>query len=161
LVAVLVLAGCARLVAPYDSYFDQSLNKLSEDTAKVLAAAVANGPERQATSKQAVAYYATTYNLLDRLSERARLTRASVPCSTNSALKPFSEQPSSNSPLPADYENFDCREFQLYSVRYFVDQLHFAHSKSGGLNPGRVRADGGALQTAILGAIQTFLVTKS
>lgn len=146
-------------MAPYNAYFDQSLNKLSEDTAKFLAAAAVNGPERQATSKEAVAYYAATYNLLDRLSQRAKLSRASVACTTNPVLKVYWAQPSS-SQLPDDYETFDCREFQLYSVRHFVDQLHFVHGQSGGLNPGRLRVDGGALQTAILGAIQTFITTK-
>jgi hypothetical protein len=104
LVAALALAGCASLVAPYDAYFDQSLNKLSEDTAKFLAAAAVNGPERQATSKEAVAYYAATYNLLDRLSQRAKLSRASVACTTNPVLKVYWAQPSS-SQLPDDYES--------------------------------------------------------
>ncbi len=159
LVAALVLTGCA-LVAPYDSYFDQSLNKLSDDTAKFLAAAGASGPERQATSKEAVAYYATTYNLLDRLSQRARLSRGGVACTTNPILKVYWANTPSTGSLPEDYESFDCREFDLYSVRHFVDQLHFVHGQPGGLNPGRIRADGGVLQTAIMGAIQTFIASK-
>lgn len=162
LVVVWLLAGCANLVAPYDATFDQSLNQLSSDTAKFLAAAaaLANAPERSATSKESVAYYAATYNLLDRLSPRASLSRAVVPCATNPVLKLYWAQPISSAPLPDDYESFDCREFDLYAVRHFVDQLHSVHGQPGGLNAGRVKVNGGALQVAILGAIQTFIATK-
>ena len=93
-------------------------------------------------------------------SRRARLTRAGLACPANVGLKVFWQQPGSSSPLPADFESFDCREHQLYAVRHFVDQLKYAHALPGGLNPGRAKVDGGALQTAILGTIQTFIVTK-
>jgi hypothetical protein len=158
-VVALVVAGCA-LVAPYDATYDQDLNQFSSDTAKFVAAAAAGGPERTVTSQQAVAYYAASYNLLDRLSQRARLSRASVPCATDAGLKVFWEQSGASAPLPADVDSLDCREFQLYAVRHYVDQLKYVHGQPGGLNPGRAKADGGALQTAILGAIQTFNVTK-
>jgi hypothetical protein len=158
-VVALAVAGCA-LVAPYDATFDQSLNQLSSDTAKFVAAAAAGGPERSVTSQAAVAYYAATYDLLDRLSARARLGRAGLACPANAGLKVFWQQPGSSSPLPADFESFDCREHQLYAVRHFVDQLKYAHALPGGLNRGRAKVDGGALQTAILGTIQTFIVTK-
>lgn len=157
--AALSIAGCA-LVAPYDSTFDQSLNKLSEDTAKFTASAAAGGSERSAESKETKTYYAATYNLLDRLSQRARLTRAIVPCPADAGLKEFSRQVTSTSQLPTDYESFDCREAQLYYVRFYVDQMAFAHRQPGGLNAGRARAVGNVLQTAIMGAIQTFIVTK-
>lgn len=162
LITAWLLAGCTNLVAPYDATFDQSLNQLSSDTAKFLAAAaVKNAPERSVTSKEAVAYYAVTYNLLDRLSQRAELSRAAVPCATNSVLKLYWAQSINISkPLPEDYESLDCREFNLYAVRHFVDQLRFAHGQKDGLNPGRIKINGGALQVAILGAIQTFIVTK-
>lgn len=155
----LTIAGCA-LVAPYDSYFDQSLNQLSSDTSKFLGAAKAGGNERTLGSKEATTYYAGTYNLLVRLSARAKLSRADVPCPTNPVLKAYWPQIADVDPLPDDYESFDCREFQLYAVRHFVDQLRYVHGLTGGLNPGRVRVDGGELQTAILGAIQTFIATK-
>jgi hypothetical protein len=160
LLATVLLAGCA-LIAPYDATYDQSLNKLSEETAKFTASAAAGGPERSITSKEATAYYAATYNLLDRLSQRARVSRGLVPCPTNASLKAFSQQPTSSSPLPQDYTQFDCREFQLYAVRYYVDQLKFANKAEGGLNAGRARVVGGQLQTAIMGAIQTFIVNKT
>jgi hypothetical protein len=145
---------------PYDPTFDQDLNQFSSDTAKFVAAAAAGGPERNMASQEAVAYYAATYNLLDRPTQRARLSRAPVPCPTDAGLTVFWQQPGPSSPLPPDLENLDCREFQLYAVRHFVDQLKYAHSQPGGLNGGRAKVDGGALQTAILGAIQTFVVTK-
>jgi hypothetical protein len=148
------------LIAPYDETFDQSLNKFSNDTATFLAAASAGGPERSVTSKEAVAYYASAYNLLDRLSQRARLSRALVPCPTDQSLKAFSASPTSKTKLPDDYEKFDCREFQLYAVRLYVDQLNFAHHTGGVLTPYEARAAGGILQTGTMGAIQTFLVNK-
>jgi hypothetical protein len=159
LVVACALCACA-LVSPYDSYYDESLNTLSSDTAKFLAAASSGGPERSFTSKQSVSYYASTYNLLDRLSERAKLTRALVACPDNAALLQFSKEASSASKLPSDYQSFDCREHQLYAVRFYVDQLKFAHQQNGGLTATRARIAGRPLQTAILGAIQTFLVTK-
>ncbi|MGK9165627.1 hypothetical protein KXR53_04985 [Inquilinus limosus] len=156
----ILLYGCVSLVSPYDASFDQGLNKLSEDTARFTAAAEAGGSERLAASKEAVAYYAVAYNTLDRLSQRAMLTRGSVPCPNNSVLKTFSEQPTSSSELPDDYLEFDCREYQLYSVRFFVDQLKHAQAQGGTLNAGEAKALGGQLQISILGAIQTFIVNK-
>jgi hypothetical protein len=156
-----VLTGCITLVSAYDPFFDQSLNKLSEDTAKFLAAAQHGGQERLAGSKEAVAYYAATYDLLDRLSARAAATRGSIRCPTNASLQEFYEQRSAVSKLPEDYLKFDCREFQLYAVRHFVEQLDYAERSGGVLTPFEASANGVPLQTAIKGAIQTFNVTKS
>jgi hypothetical protein len=161
LAIILFLSACGSLVAPYDVTFDQGLNKLSEDTAKFLAAASSGGPESQFQSKEATAYYAATYNLLDRLAQRARLTRAIVPCPTRDILAPFVNQPTSTTNLPEDYQNFDCREVQLLAVRLYVDQLRFAHKNPGGLNPSRARAAGGMLQNSIMVAIQTFVINKT
>jgi hypothetical protein len=156
----LSVAGCGTLVAPYDTTFDQTLNKLSEDTAKFVAAAAAGGNERRFSSKEAVSYYAATYNVLDRLIERARLTRGFVPCPTDESLKAFVKVPTSNTALPDDYQKLDCREFQLYVVRLYVDQLSYAHKTDGVLNKSEAKATGGILQASILGAIQTFVVNK-
>ena len=159
LLIALAVAGCG-LVARYDSYFDQSLNTLAEDTAKFTAAASAGGNERNFASKEAVAYYAATYDLLDRLAARARLARGAVACPNNANLATLSQRASSSSPLPDDYASFDCLEHQLYVVRFYVDQMKYVHGLPGGLNRGRARADGGVLQVSIRGAIQTFLTGK-
>jgi len=156
----LSVAACASLVSPYDATFDQSLNKLSEDTAKFLAAASAGAVERQAQSKEATAYYAGTYNLLDRISQRASLARGSVPCPTNSNHESLASLPTSKTTLPEDHMKFDCREFQLYAVRLYVDQLNYGHKQDGTLNASEIRALGGVLQASIMGAIQTFLINK-
>lgn len=155
-----LLAGCVTLVANYDPVFDQSLNRLSEDTAKFLASASAGGAERQIQSRETTTYYASTYNVLERLAQRARATRGPVPCPTNATLKTFAASATSATTLPDDYERFDCREFQLYAVRLNVDQLNFAHKSGGTLNASEVRALGGILQTSIMGAIQTFTVNR-
>lgn len=157
---ILANTSCVSLVAPYDATFDQSLNKFSEDTATFTAAAIAGGPQRSFSSTETVAYYAASYNLLDRLSLRARLTRASFPCPTNGSLEAMSQLPSSKSSLPEDYMRFDCREYQLYAVRYYLDQLNYGHRNDGLLKPGEARTYGGQLQVASLGAIETFLVTR-
>ena len=154
-------AGCISIVAPYDPEFDQVLHSLSEETAKFLAAAESGGPERLASSEEAVTYYATTYNVLDRLSQRAKLKRGIVACPNDADLKTFSEQPTSSSPLPTDYAKFDCLEAHLYYVRFYVDQLDYAERSGGVLTRGEAVAAGGILQISILGAIQTFLVGKS
>lgn len=155
-----LLSACASLVAPYDATFDQTLNKLSEDTARFLAAASTGGPERSFNSQAAVAYYATTYNVLDRLTERARLTRGAVPCSTDAGLKAFASSPTSKITLPEDYLNLDCREFQLYGVRFYANQLEYAHETNGTLNRSEANLAGRELQTAILGTIETFVANK-
>ena len=163
-VATLVLAffvsACTTLVAPYDATFDTSLNKLSEDTAKFLAAASAGGAERSYRSKEAVAYYASTGNVLDRLTDRAKLTRGRIPCPTNELLESFATEPTSKTVLPEDYRNLDCREFQLYGVRFYSNQLEYAHENDGILNRSEATALGGALKASILGAIQTFVANK-
>ncbi len=155
-----ILAACISLVSPYDPVFDENLNQLSEETAKFTAAAVAGGPERLANSPEAVEYYATTYNVLDRLSQRAELTRGAIACPTNAGLEALYLQPASSSTLPTDYLEFDCREFQLHAVRYYLDQLNYGHRNDGVLKAGEARTYGGQLQTATLGAIETFVVTK-
>lgn len=155
-----IIGACTTLVAAYDPTFDTTLNTLSENTAKFLAGAEAGGVERSYGSREAVAYYATTYNVLDRLSERARLTRAAIACPTNSTLPTFASAVTEKLDLPPDYTAFDCREFQLYGVRFYVGQLDYAHRSGGTLNRSEARALGGALQTAILGAIQTFVTNK-
>ena len=152
--------ACATLVAPYDATFDTSLNKLSEDTAKFVAAASAGGPERSYRSKETVAYYASNGNVLDRLTERAKLTRGHIPCPTNESLVSFAAMPTSKTVLPEDYRKLDCREFQLYAVRLYSNQLEYAHGNDGILNRSEAAALGGALQVSILGAIQTFVVNK-
>lgn len=157
---LLLLSGCISLVAPYDATFDESLNKLSEGTATFLAAASNGGSERSYSSKEAVEYYAATYNVLERLSQRASLSRGSIPCPTNSNLETFAAAGTSTTSLPDDYLRFDCREFQLYAVRLYADQLNYAHRKDGSLNKSEAKALGGTLQTSILGAIQTFVVNK-
>ena len=154
------ISACTTLVAPYDATFDQSLNKLSEDSAKFVAAASAGGAERSYSSKQAVEYYASTYNVLDRLIARAALSRGSISCPTDESLKAFVSSPASTTVLPEDYLKLDCREFQLYSVRIFANQLEYGHKNDGVLNKSEATALGGALQTSILGAIQTFVVNK-
>jgi hypothetical protein len=160
LVGALLVTACATLVAPYDATFDTSLNKLSEDTAKLVAAANAGGAERSYHSKEAVAYYASTGNVLDRLTERAKLTRGHIPCPTNATLESFAEMPTSRTALPEDYQKLDCREFQLYAVRLYSNQREYAHADDGVLNKSEATALGGALQTSILGAIQTFVANK-
>lgn len=160
LLAVIFVSACTTLVAAYDPTFDTTLNKLSEDTAKFLAAASAGGAERFYTSKEAVAYYASTGNVLDRLTERAKLTRGRIPCPTNEFLKSFAAEPSSKTGLPEDYLKLDCREFQLYGVRFYANQLEYAHESDGTLNRSEATALGGTLQVAVLGAIQTFVANK-
>ncbi|MDQ2632308.1 MAG: hypothetical protein M3Y78_01065 [Pseudomonadota bacterium] len=160
IVTAFVATACATLVAPYDATFDTSLNKLSEDTAKFLAAASAGGVERSYRSKEAVAYYASVGNVLDRLTERAKLTRGRIPCPTNELLESFAAEPTSKTVLPEDYRKLDCREFQLYGVRFYSNQLEYAHGSDGTLNKSEVTAVGGALQASILGAIQTFVANK-
>ncbi len=160
IVTAFVATACATLVAPYDATFDTSLNKLSEDTAKFLAAASAGGVERSYRSKEAVAYYASAGNVLDRLIERAKLTRGRIPCPTNELLESFAAEPTSKTVLPEDYRKLDCREFQLYGVRFYSNQLEYAHGSDGTLNKSEVTAVGGALQASILGAIQTFVANK-
>lgn len=151
------IAACGTLIAPYDDAFDQGLNKFSEDTAKFVASASAGGPERAYSSKETTAYYAAAYNLLDRLDARAQMSRAGVPCPANEALYVWTTDKAS---IPADYEKFDCREVQLYSVRIFVKQIENDHKKDGTLNRSEAKVSGGQLQRATLGAIQTFLITK-
>ncbi len=158
--AMVLATACTTLVAPYDATFDQTLNKLSEDTAKFVAAASAGGVERSFRSKEAVAYYASTNNVLDRLTERARLTRGSVPCPTDESLPAFAAAPTSKTVLPEDYRKLDCREFQLYAVKLYSNQLEYAHANDGVLNKSEATALGGVLQTSILGAIQTFVANK-
>ena len=153
-------AACTTLVASYDPVFDTALNKLSEDSARLTAAARAGGPERSYMSQEAVVYYATTYNVLDRLTERARLTRGGVACPTNASLTSFEAAVPDKFQLPPDYTDLDCREFQLYAVRFFVVQMDYAHETGGTLNRAEAQALGGSLQTAILGAIETFLASK-
>ncbi|TBF24884.1 MULTISPECIES: hypothetical protein [Rhizobium] len=160
MIFILAMSGCMSIVAPYDSTFDQYLNKFSEDTAKFTAAAKTGGPERIYKSRETVEYYAASYNVLDRLSQRAAKTRAPAPCPGSKGLLAFSQFPSSVSPLPQDYQSFDCREYQLYGVRYYLDQLNYGHRNDGILKPGEAQNYGGQLQNAILGAISTFALTK-
>ncbi len=160
LCASLLLIGCGSLVSIYDATFDQSLNKFSEDTAKFVAAASAGSSERSYASKEAVAYYASAYNLLDRLSDRARLSRGLVACPTNATLKDFSETGPIKVALPDEYLKFDCREYQLAAIRIYVAQLEYAHKNDGILNRSEAKAAGGILQTSILGSIQTFIANK-
>ncbi|MCX7306322.1 MAG: hypothetical protein NTV73_18605 [Hyphomicrobiales bacterium] len=160
LLAVICVSACTTLIAPYDPTFDSSLNKLSEDTAKFLAAASAGGPERAYRSKETVAYYAATGNVLDRLIARAKLTRGYIACPTDASLESFAAAQTSKTELPDDFRKLDCREFQLYSVRLYSNQLEYAHASEGVLNRSEATALGGAFQTAIMGTIQTFVANK-
>jgi hypothetical protein len=153
----LTLAACGTLIAPYDDTFDQGLNKFSDDTAKLLASASAGAAEQSYGSKETTAYYASAYNLLDRLDARAQLSRASIACPANEALKATIPDPMT---LPAGYEKYDCREVQLYIVRSFVRQLEADHKSGGALSRAEAKISGGQLQRAILGAIQVFLINK-
>lgn len=154
------VTSCVSIVSPYDAAFDQTLNKLSQDTSTFLAAASAGGNERSYSSKETVAYYASTYNILERLEQRAKLTRGMVACPTDASLRDFAAAGTSHTQLPTDYMSLDCREFQLYAVQLYVDQLHYAHESDGVLNKSEATALGGTLQASIMGAIQTFLVNK-
>ena len=153
-------ASACALVAPYDPIFDESLNGFSNETAVFTASAAAGGPQASAASQEAVAYYASATNLLDRLSTRAQLSRATVPCPTNAQLPLLAELPTIQIQLPDDYMRYDCREFQLASVRLYLVQLQNGHRSDGVLKPGEARAYGGQLQIAITGAINTFALTK-
>lgn len=154
------LGACLSLVANYDPYFDQQLNTLSETTAAFLAGATAGGPERRANSPEAIAYYATSGNVLDRLLARATATRGRVACPTNAGLTDLVVE-DVNSALPADYLRFDCREYSLYVVRVYLDQLAYFQATESTLNPGEAQAAGGILQTAIIGTISTFLNSRT
>ena len=153
------LGACISLVAPYDATFDESLNGALRRHRQVprLRLGRRTGGARQ--SKETVEYYAASYNRLDRLSQRASLTRSRA-CAGNDALQEFSKSPSTTSELPADYAQFDCLEASLYFVRFYLDQLHFDHQSGGVLNRSEAKASGGILQTLIAGAIQTFLAAK-
>jgi hypothetical protein len=157
----LLLSACVSLVSPYDPVFDQSLNKLSDDTAVFLAGVTSGGPERSFSSRETIAYYATTYNVLDRLSERARATRGVAPCPTNAQLAAFAQSESSRSALPDDYQSFDCREYQLYSIRFYVDQLYTLHESDGQFKKLKAVAAGRNLQASIISAIDTFMTNKA
>lgn len=160
LAPVLLLSGCVSLVAPYDPTFDQSLNKLSEDTAKFLAAASAGGPERRHGSQETVAYYAATYNVLDRLIERARLTRSRFACPANPILKDLADSTQNATALPADYEALDCHEMNLFAVRFNVDLLQRFHGAGAELTVDEAEVAGLNLQKSIMGAIIAFQVEK-
>lgn len=159
LLALLVLTACVTLVAPYDATFDQSLNKFSEDTAKFTAAAKAGGPERRFDSKEAVAYYASSYNLLDRLIQRAGTKRGKA-CASNAAVQAIANSPTTRTELPADFLDADCIEVELYSVRLNLDQMNYAHETGGVLTREEAIATNTALEQTILNAIRTFLENK-
>lgn len=154
----IVLTACGTLVAPYDDTYDQSLNKFSEDTAKFVAAASAGGNEKSYSSKEATAFYASAYDLLDRLDARARLTRASIPCP--GAIQALRVVIKDASTLPAEYEKFDCREVELYIVRVYVTKLEADHKTNNLLTKTEATISGGLLRQGIILAIQTFLVNK-
>jgi hypothetical protein len=157
---LLFLSGCISLVAPYDATFDQSLNKLSEDTATFLAAASAGGSERNYSSKESVAYYAATYDVLGRLIARAEPIRGSIPCKSAAGLEAVLVSPVSKTELPENYREFDCLEVQLYSLRFLVDRLQFSHASNGILTQGEATEAAHALQSGFIGTIAEFLKTK-
>jgi hypothetical protein len=160
LLAIAFMTACTTLVAAYDPVFDQSLNKMSEDTAKFLAAAGAGSQQRRFSSTESTEFYAVSYNVLDRLIERARHTRGPIACPVSEALTQPAAAASSETILPQDYTRFDCREFQLYSIRLSLDQLRYFHRKDGTLNVSEVDSVGLALQKSIIGSIKTFTVNK-
>lgn len=159
LAVLLVLTACVTLVAPYDATFDQSLNKLSEDTAKFTAAVKAGGPERRFDSKEAVAYYAGAYNVLDRLIQRASIKRGKA-CVSNAAVQAIADSPTTRTELPDDFLQADCVEVELYSVRLHLDQMNYAHETGGVLTREEAIATNTALELTILNAIRTFLENK-
>jgi len=83
-----------------------------------------------------------------------------APCASDASLRDFETVATSRTKLPDDYLKFDCRESQLYSVQFYVDQLQYAHESGSILSRLEVNALGHTLESAILGAIQTFLVDK-
>lgn len=160
LVALLLVSGCVSLVAPYDPTFDQSLNKLSEETAKFLAAAEAGGAERRASSKETVTFYAASYNVVDRLIERAKLTRTRFPCSTNPILRDLADSTQDGTTLPTDYQAFDCHEMVLWAVRLNIDLLRTFQGTGEELTADEAEVVGLNLQKSIMGAIIAFQVEK-
>jgi hypothetical protein len=157
---LLSLAGCISLVGGYDPSADQILNQMSEDTAKFLAAAEAGKKARSASSDEAVAYYAGAYDALDRLTQRAAVRRGGVPCLANANLPALLSQPKSLTELPAEYPRFDCRETQLYVLRFTLDQVKVAQDADGVLSAADVEIYGGQLRAEILVAIKIAIETK-
>jgi hypothetical protein len=151
---VLLLAGCVSLLGRYDPEFERSLADLSDDTARFLAEASAGKPARLASSSEAIAYYAGSYNLLDRLAQRGALERGAVPCGEGEELKALAERPPQMTAVPADVDRLDCRETQVYLVRFALDQLHQAQASGGSLNPSEAAAFGRLLQAQIFVAIE-------
>jgi hypothetical protein len=157
---LLLLAGCISFVGRYDPEYDRSLAQLSDDTARFLGAVKAGKAARSASSDQAVAYYATSYNILDRLAQRATLERGRIPCGQSDDLAALAERPPQLTPLPADYARFDCRETQVYLVRFAVDQLYQAQQSGGTLNASEAVAFGGLLQSQIFVAMQVAVEAR-
>lgn len=155
-----LLAGCVSIVGDYDAAFDTGLNQLSSDTAKLLAAARAGGPERRYASKEATAYYAASANLLDRLLQRAGLSRGRVSCTGGKALELLPPSRTGKVSRPEDYKSFDCREEALYEVRLGLDALEYDHQTDGVLTRGEASTAGGQLQTELMGAIMIMLENK-
>jgi hypothetical protein len=158
---LLALAGCVSLVGRYDPEVDRSLAVLSDDTARFLGAASAGKPARLASSEEAIAYYATAYNILDRLAQRGMIERGPVPCGEGEELQALAARPPQLTTLPADTARFDCRETQIYLVRFAVDQLYQAQQSGGSLNPSEAAAFGRLLQSQIFVAMQVATETQS
>ena len=150
---LLPLAGCISLIGGYDPAADQILNQMSEETAKFLASAEAGKPARLATSNEAVTYYAGAYDTIDRLIVRAESRQGAVPCAANASLPELLAQPGSQTQLPENYRRFDCRETQLYVLRFTLDQMKTAQDEDGVLSVADVDIYGSQLRAEIQGAI--------
>ena len=129
---LLLLTGCISLIGGYDPTADQILNQMSDETAKFLASAAAGKPARIATSNEAITYYAGSYDAVDRLILRAEARQGAVPCAGNAQASGV-PCPTWLPDLlcPTTTEKFDCRQMQLYVLRFTLDQMKSAQDEDG------------------------------
>lgn len=154
----LLLMGCVTIVAPYDPAYDQGLGKLSESTARFLANAEAGFAEKTYASREATEYYAVSFNFLALMLQRARATRALVPCPTNPMLGELAAEPTIADTLPEDAARFDCREAALYLVRLRLLDLQNRQKARGTLTEGVILVTRVGLQNTI--AIDVLMLNK-
>jgi len=150
---VLSLAGCISLVGGYDPTADQILNQMSDETARFLASAAAGKQARVASSNEAITYYAGSYDAVDRLILRAEARQGSVPCAGSAKLPEYLAQPGSATALPDNYRKFDCRQLQLYVLRFTLDQMRSAQEEDGILSVADIDIYGSQVRAEIQGAI--------
>jgi len=149
----LSLGGCISLIGGYDPAADQILNQMSEQTAMFLASAGAGKQARVATSNEAITYYAGAYDTIDRLILRAESRQGPVPCAASAGLPNLLAQPGGQTQLPDDYRRFDCRQLQLYVLRFTLDQMKSAQDKDGILSVADIDIYGTQVKAEIQGAI--------